>query len=57
MKRYRTFDEVEESYFRDHPEEVDSYTNLILEDHAKNGDTAALASSLHILQRAKTNPQ
>lgn len=33
MKNYRTFNEVEESYFRDHPEEIDDYVNLIFEEN------------------------
>ncbi len=27
MKKYRTFDQMEESYFREHPEEMDDYPN------------------------------
>ena len=53
MKNYRTFNQVEESYFRDHPEELDDYINLIFEEYAKDGNTGALLSSLRVLSRVK----
>jgi probable addiction module antidote protein len=53
MKNYRTFNEVEESYFRDHPEEIDDYINLIFEEYAEDGNTGALLSSLRVLSRVK----
>ena len=39
MGKYRAFTDVEESYFRDHPEEMDDYVKLIFEEYAKDGDT------------------
>lgn len=53
MAKYRSFSEVEESYFRDHPEEMDDYINLIFEEYAKDGETGALLSSLRVLSRVK----
>ena len=53
MKKYREFTDVEESYFRDHPEEIDDYINLIFEEYAQDGDTGALLSSLRVLSRVK----
>ncbi len=53
MKKYRTFDQVEESYFRDNPEEMDGYIKLIFDEFAKDGDTGALLSSLRVLSRVK----
>ena len=53
MRTYRKFSEVEADYFRDHPEEIDSYISLIFEEYAKDGDTGALLSSLRILSRVK----
>ena len=53
MKKYREFAEVEESYFRDHPGEIDEYINLIFEEYSKDGDTGALLSSLRVLSRVK----
>lgn len=53
MKKYRSFADVEESYFRDHPEEMDEYMVLMFEEYAKDGDTGALLSSLRVLSRVK----
>ena len=53
MKNYRSFSDVEESYFRDHPEEMDEYMVLMFEEYAKDGDTGALLSSLRVLSRVK----
>ena len=53
MKTYRTFTDVEESYFRDHPEEMDDYIAILFEEYAKDGDTRALLSSLRVLGRVK----
>jgi len=53
MKNYRTFNQVEESYFRDHPEEIDDYINLIFEAYSGDGNTGALLSSLRVLSRVK----
>lgn len=53
MKKYRKLSDVEESYFRDHPGEVDDYIALIFEEYAKDGDTGALLSSLRVLSRVK----
>ena len=53
MKNYRSFSDVEESYFRDHPEEMDEYIILMFEEYAKDGDTGALLSSLRVLSRIK----
>jgi probable addiction module antidote protein len=53
MKKYRTFDEVKEEYFRKHPEEIDDYITIIFEEYAKDGDTKALLSSLRTVSRVK----
>ena len=53
MEKYRSFTDVEESYFRDHLEEMDDYVKLIFEEYAKDGDTGALLSSLRVLSRVK----
>jgi hypothetical protein len=47
MRKLRTLDEVtEESYFRDHPEEIDDYLTEIFQDFAEDDDTGALLASL-----------
>jgi hypothetical protein len=28
MGKYRTFEQVEEEYYREHPEEIDSFLNI-----------------------------
>ncbi|MFH1154426.1 MAG: addiction module antidote protein [Pseudomonadota bacterium] len=53
MKRYKTFNQIEESYFREHPEEIDDYINLIFDEFAKDGNLGALLASLRVLSRAK----
>jgi len=53
MRNYRTFDSIEEEYFRKHPEEIDDYLALIFEEYAKDGDVGALLSSLRTVSRAK----
>ncbi|MDD5586443.1 MAG: putative addiction module antidote protein [Alphaproteobacteria bacterium] len=53
MRNYRTFADVEESYFREHPEEIDDYIAILFEEFAKDGNTKALLSSLRVLGRVK----
>jgi probable addiction module antidote protein len=53
MKNYREIGEVEEQYLRDHPEEVDDYINVLFDEYAESGDTAALLSSLRVVSRVK----
>jgi probable addiction module antidote protein len=53
MRKYRTFKDIETSYFRDRPEEIDDYIAIIFEEYAKDGDTGALLSSLRVLSRVK----
>lgn len=53
MQSYRTFSEIEEEYFRKHPEEIDDYLAMIFEEYAKDDDIGALLSSLRTVSRAK----
>lgn len=53
MSNYRTIGEVEETYLRDHPEEVDDYITVLFDEYAESGDTAALLSSLRVVCRIK----
>ena len=53
MRNYRTFTEVETSYFREHPEEIDDYIDILFEEFAKDGDIGALLSSLRVISRVK----
>lgn len=42
MSRYRTIGEVEDQYFRDHPEEAADYLSILFAENAETGnmDTA-----------------
>lgn len=53
MKNYRNLNQLEESYFREHPEEIDDYINLIFNEYAQDGDMGALLASLRVLSRVK----
>ena len=53
MRTYRTLDAIEEEYFTNHPEEVDDYLNEIFAEYAKDGNSAALFSSLRVIARVK----
>ncbi|HBB30854.1 MAG TPA: addiction module antidote protein [Cyanobacteria bacterium UBA8803] len=53
MRKYRTFDQVEEEYYREHPEEIDSFLTVTFEEYAKDNDTDALLSALRMISRVK----
>jgi hypothetical protein len=46
MGKYRTFEQVEEEYYCEHPEEIDSFLTVTFEEYAKDNDTGALLSAL-----------
>jgi DNA-binding phage protein len=53
MRKYRTFDQVEEEYYREHPEEIDSFLTVTFEEYAKDNDTGALLSALCMISCVK----
>jgi len=53
MRKHRRFGEVEEEYFLLHPDEIDDYITIIFEEHAKDGDTGSLLSSLRRVSRVR----
>jgi probable addiction module antidote protein len=53
MRNYRNLDDIEEDYFRKHPEEIGPYLTEIFEEFAQDGDAAALLASLRIIARAQ----
>ena len=53
MNSYRTISEVEETYLRDHSDEVDEYITILFDDYADSGDTATLMASLRVVSRVK----
>lgn len=52
-RKFPTIDEIEEQYFLEHPEEVDSYITLIFEEFAEDNDIGALLSSLRVLGQVR----
>lgn len=53
MRPYRTLDEIEEDYLREHRQEIDDYLTIIFEEYARDGDTGAFLSSLRTISRVK----
>jgi probable addiction module antidote protein len=49
----RTFREVEEEYFRNHPEEIGPYIDEIFDEYAQDGNSAALLASLRVIAKVK----
>ena len=43
-RKLRTFDQVEEEYYREHPDGIESYLKVCFEEYAKDGATSALLS-------------
>lgn len=52
-KKYRSLGEVEEEYYRAHPEEIDSYLETCFEEYAEDSNMGALLSSLRVIARVK----
>lgn len=52
-RNYRSFDEVTEDYYRNHPNEIDSFLATVFEEYARDGCTPALLSSLRMIARVK----
>ena len=52
-RHYRAFRDVEEEYFRGHPEEIGSYINEIFDEYAQDGNSAALLASLRVIAKVK----
>ncbi len=53
MKKLRSLDQLEESYFRSHPEEVDTYIAEIFWEYSQDQDSAALLASLRVLAKVR----
>ncbi len=50
---YRALGEVEEEYFRNHPEEITPYIREIFDEYAQDGNSAALLASLRLIAKIK----
>lgn len=53
MRNHPTLDELEEQYFKDHPEEIEPYLSEIFEEYAQEGNSASLLASLRVIARVK----
>ena len=49
----RNLDDVEEDYFRKHPEEMDAYMQEIFAEYAQDRNASALLASLRIIAKIK----
>jgi probable addiction module antidote protein len=52
-RNLRPFREVEEEYFRNHPEEIGPYLSEIFDEYAQDGNSAALLASLRVIAKVK----
>ncbi|SFW30892.1 addiction module antidote protein [Nitrosovibrio sp. Nv17] len=52
-RTYRQFRDVEEEYFRSHPEEIDLYLDEIFDTYAEDHDSASLLASLRVIAKVK----
>lgn len=52
-RNYRSFRDVEEDYFHNHPEEIAAYIDEIFDDYAQDGNSAALLASLRVIAKVK----
>ncbi len=52
-RTYRTLDQGEEAYYRNHPDEIDEYLSTAFEEYAKDRCTAALLTQLRMVARIK----
>jgi probable addiction module antidote protein len=52
-RKLRSFDTVEEEYYREHPDEIEGYLKVCFEEYAKDQCTPALLSSLRMMARVK----
>lgn len=56
-KNIKPFDELEERYLREHPEEIDEYILQISKDYAQDNDLRALMASVRIIYRIRTGKE
>jgi len=53
MRNLRTLDDLEETYLREHPDEVDEYIQILFDEFAQDKDMSALLASLRVVSRVK----
>ena len=52
-RNYRAFRDIEEEYFRNHPEEIGSYIDEIFDEYAQDGNSASFAGFLARYRQGK----
>jgi HTH-type transcriptional regulator / antitoxin HigA len=53
MNEYRSLDEISVEYFERNPEEIEDFLDEIFAEYARDGDSAALLSTLRVVARVK----
>jgi probable addiction module antidote protein len=53
MTKYHTFDDLEEDYFRNHPEDIEAFINDVFDAYAQHQNLSALLASLRIIARVR----
>ena len=51
--KYHTFDDLEEDYFRNHPEDIEAFINDVFDAYAQHQNLSALLASLRIIARVR----
>jgi probable addiction module antidote protein len=52
-RKNRTIREIEEEYFRNHPEEIDAYVQELFKDFIEDESIEALFASLRVIAKVK----
>lgn len=52
-RNYRSFRQIEEGYFRNHPEEISAYIDELFDAYAQDGNSSALLASLRVIAKVK----
>jgi len=53
VRKFKTLDQYEIDYFREHREEIEEYLSVIFEEYAQDHDLGALLASLRAVNRAQ----
>ncbi|MBN3872339.1 hypothetical protein [Nostoc sp. JL33] len=53
MRKFKTLNELEEEYFRKHPEEINDYLTEIFQEYTEDNDSGALLASLRVVARVQ----
>jgi probable addiction module antidote protein len=53
MTKHHTFDDLEEDYFRNHPEDIEAFINDVFDAYAQHQNLSALLASLRVIARVR----